>query len=114
MATKGIFAAVVTPVDNTGAISIERYCRHARWLLRQGCAGIGVFGTTSEANSFSVPERQATLDAFLAAGLEANKIILGIGTCASGRHRGARPPCPRPRRHRAVDDAALLLQEQHR
>ncbi len=82
MATKGIFAAVVTPVDNTGAISIERYCRHARWLLRQGCAGIGVFGTTSEANSFSVPERQATLDAFLAAGLEANKIILGIGTCA--------------------------------
>jgi 4-hydroxy-tetrahydrodipicolinate synthase len=82
MATKGIFAAVVTPVDNTGAISVERYCRHARWLLRQGCAGLGVFGTTSEANSFSVAERQATLEAFLAAGLPADKIILGVGTCA--------------------------------
>ena len=43
MPTKGIYAAVVTPVDDTGAISIERYCRHARWLLRQGCAGLGVF-----------------------------------------------------------------------
>jgi 4-hydroxy-tetrahydrodipicolinate synthase len=82
MATKGIFAAVVTPVDNTGAISIERYCRHARWLLRQGCDGIGVFGTTSEAASFSVAERQATLDSFLAAGLPADRIILGIGCTA--------------------------------
>lgn len=82
MATKGIFAAVVTPVDNTGAISVERYCRHARWLLRQGCDGIGVFGTTSEAASFSVAERQATLDSFLAAGLPASRIILGIGCCA--------------------------------
>ncbi len=82
MATKGIFAAVVTPVDNTGAISIERYCRHARWLLRQGCAGLGVFGTTSEANSFAVPERQAALDAFIAAGLPAAKMILGVGTCS--------------------------------
>ncbi len=92
MATRGIFAAVVTPVDNTGAISIERYCRHARWLLRQGCDGIGVFGTTSEAASFSVAERQATLDSFLAAGLPVERMILGIGCCARadtvalGRH----------------------------
>jgi len=82
MPTKGIYAAVVTPVDDTGAISIERYCRHARWLLRQGCAGLGVFGTTSEANSFSVAERQATLEGFLQAGLPIDRLILGVGTCA--------------------------------
>lgn len=81
MPMKGIYAAVVTPVDDTGAISIERYCRHARWLLRQGCVGLGVFGTTSEANSFSVAERQATLEAFLAAGLPIDRLILGVGTC---------------------------------
>ena len=81
MPTKGIYVAVVTPVDNTGTISIERYCRHARWLLRQGCAGLGVFGTTSEANSFSAGERQAALEEFLAAGLPAGRIILGVGTC---------------------------------
>jgi 4-hydroxy-tetrahydrodipicolinate synthase len=81
MPTKGIYAAVVTPVDDTGTISIERYCRHARWLLRQGCAGLGVFGTTSEANSFSVGERQATLEAFLEAGLPAARFVLGVGTC---------------------------------
>ncbi len=81
MPTKGVYAAVVTPVEDTGAISIERYCRHARWLLRQGCAGLGVFGTTSEANSFSAGERQAALEAFLAAGLPAERIVLGVGTC---------------------------------
>jgi len=82
MPSKGIYAAVVTPVDDTGAISIERYCRHARWLLRQGCAGLGVFGTTSETQAFSVAERQAGLDAFMASGLPAEKLILGIGCCA--------------------------------
>lgn len=82
MPSKGIYAAVVTPVDNTGAISIERYCRHARWLLRQGCTGLGVFGTTSETQAFSVPERQTALDAYVASGLPVSKLILGIGCCA--------------------------------
>lgn len=82
MSAKGIYAAVVTPVETTGAISVERYCRHARWLLRQGCTGLGVFGTTSETQAFSVAERQAGLEAFLAAGLPAERLILGIGCCA--------------------------------
>lgn len=82
MPSKGIYAAVVTPVDDTGAISIERYCRHARWLLRQGCTGLGVFGTTSETQAFSVAERQTALDAFVASGLPVEKLILGIGCCA--------------------------------
>lgn len=84
MPSKGIYAAVVTPVDDTGAISIERYCRHARWLLRQGCTGLGVFGTTSETQAFSVAERQEALEAYLAAGLPADRMLLGVGTCARG------------------------------
>ena len=67
MPAKGIYAAVVTPVEPGGAISVERYCRHARWLLRQGCTGLGVFGTTSETQAFSVAERQAGLEAYVAA-----------------------------------------------
>lgn len=79
---RGIWAAVVTPVDPDGQISVERYTRHARWLLRHGCHGLGVFGTTSETQAFSVAERQAALEAFLASGLPAERMILGIGCCA--------------------------------
>jgi len=78
----GIYAATVTPVDYSGAISIERFARHARWLLRHGCHGLGVFAVTGEAASFSVAERQAALEAFVAGGVPAEKLLVGIGTCA--------------------------------
>ena len=78
----GVYAAIVTPVDYSGAISIERFARHARWLLRHGCHGLSVFAVTGEAASFSVAERQAALEAFVAAGVPPEKLIVGVGTCA--------------------------------
>ena len=74
---------LVTPVDQTGAVAVERFARHGRWLLRHGCHGLCVFAVTGEAASFSVGERQAALEAFVAAGLPAEKLIVGVGTCAS-------------------------------
>ncbi|MEJ5233918.1 MAG: dihydrodipicolinate synthase family protein [Geminicoccaceae bacterium] len=79
---RGIWAAIVTPVDPDGEINLERWARHARWLLRQGCHGLGVFGTTGETQAFSVGERRAALEGLLAAGLPAERIILGVGCCA--------------------------------
>lgn len=81
-AKHSIYAAVVTPVDASGEISVERFTRHARWLLRQGCTDIGIFGTTSETQAFSVAERQNALDAYLASGLSPAHIMLGVGCCA--------------------------------
>lgn len=81
-AARGIFAAVLTPVDDTGRISVERYLAHAKWLLAKGCHGLGIFGTTSETQAFSVAERQEALEAFLAGGIPAEKVILGVGCCA--------------------------------
>jgi 4-hydroxy-tetrahydrodipicolinate synthase len=81
---KGIYAAIVTPVDRTGAIDLPRLAAHARWLLHHGCHGIGLFGTTGEATSFAVGERQRALEGLLAAGVAAERIILGIGCCACG------------------------------
>jgi 4-hydroxy-tetrahydrodipicolinate synthase len=78
----GIYAAAVTPVDYSGAISTERFIRHAHWLLGHGCHGLGVFAVTGEAASFSVAERQAALEAFVAGGVPAQKLLVGIGTCA--------------------------------
>ncbi len=79
---RGIIAAVLTPVDHVGMINVERFCRHARWLLRHGCHGLGVFGSTSETQSFSVQERQAALEAYVGAGLPADRMIVGVGCCA--------------------------------
>ncbi|HET6468783.1 MAG TPA: dihydrodipicolinate synthase family protein, partial [Geminicoccaceae bacterium] len=79
---RGIYAAILTPVDSDGRISVERWARHARWLLRHGCHGLGVFGTTGEAVAFSTAERQAGLDALAGAGLEPQRMILGIGATA--------------------------------
>lgn len=81
---KGIYAAIITPVDARGEIDTARLAAHARWLLAHGCHGIGLFGTTGEANSFTVAERRAALEALLAAGIPGEQIILGVGCCALG------------------------------
>jgi 4-hydroxy-tetrahydrodipicolinate synthase len=69
-------------VDGAGEIDTRRLGGQARRLLRQGCHGLGLFGTTGEATSFSVAQRHAALEAVLGVGLPAERIILGIGTSA--------------------------------
>lgn len=78
----GIYAAVVTPVGADGAVSAERLARHARWLLRHGCHGLGVLAVTGEAASFSVGERRAALEGLVGSGVPPDRLIVGIGTCA--------------------------------
>jgi 4-hydroxy-tetrahydrodipicolinate synthase len=70
------------PVHEDFSIDVERFMVHARWLLEQGCHGLALFGTTSEANSFSVDERMALLEAALAAGIEPERLMVGTGCCA--------------------------------
>lgn len=82
MTAKGIYAAVVTPTDQAGTILIEPYMRHAKWLLANGCHGLGIFGTTSETNCFSVAERQSALESYIAGGLDPAGMIVGVGCCA--------------------------------
>lgn len=78
----GIYAAIVTPVDYSGAISAERFGRHAHWLLRHGCHGLSLFAVTGEAASFSVGERQAALEALVHGGVPTDRLLVGVGTCA--------------------------------
>ena len=58
---------------------MARFVAHARWLLEEGCHGLVVFGTTGEANSFSVEERIDLLEGALDAGAAAR--------APAGRHR---------------------------
>jgi 4-hydroxy-tetrahydrodipicolinate synthase len=78
----GVWSPVLVPVGEDFSIDVERFIAHARWLLAQGCHGLALFGTTSEANSFSLEERMALLESALAAGIEPERLMVGTGCCA--------------------------------
>ncbi len=78
---KGLLSPVVTPFKSDLSPDPERFVAQCRWLLTQHC-GLAVFGTNSEANSLSVNERTALLDALLAGGVDASRMMPGTGCCA--------------------------------
>jgi 4-hydroxy-tetrahydrodipicolinate synthase len=78
---RGVLSPVLTPFNADGSPSASRFIRHCSGLLRDG-AGLAVFGTNSEANSLTVHEKRALLDALLDAGLPATRMMPGTGTCA--------------------------------
>jgi 4-hydroxy-tetrahydrodipicolinate synthase len=53
---KGIFAAKLTPLKNDLSVDNKRLVGHCNWLLKNGCDGLAVLGTTGKANSFSFGE----------------------------------------------------------
>jgi len=78
---RGVFAAALTPLQDDLSPDIGATIGHYRWLLDEGCDGIVCLGTTGEANSFSLDERLALLDAFGATDLP-SKLVVGTGCCA--------------------------------
>lgn len=80
--TKGVFAAALTPLDKDLKPNHKAFAVHCRRLLDAGCHGLGIFGTTGEANSFSVDERIAALEALLAEDIPGNSLLPGTGSCA--------------------------------
>jgi 4-hydroxy-tetrahydrodipicolinate synthase len=78
----GVLSPVVTPFTRDLAPDRERFVRHCKWLLANGCSGLAVFGTNSEANSMSVEEKLELLDALVEAGVPAATLMPGTGHCA--------------------------------
>ena len=76
---RGLWCATVTPMAADGTIDDRRFAAHARALFAQGVDGIAPFGTTGEGQSFSCDERRAGLDALLAAGIPATRIVAATG-----------------------------------
>lgn len=79
---RGVYAPVLTPVREDYSPDVERWVVYCQWLLENGCHGLAPFGTTSEANSFSVEERIGMLDRLVGANIPAEKLIVGVGCCA--------------------------------
>ena len=78
----GVLAPVLTPFTAALAPDPERFNRHCAWLLANGCAGLAVFGTNSEANSLGLEERRSLLEGLVASGVDPSRLLPGTGCCA--------------------------------
>ena len=78
----GVWCPALMPLDDKLAPDVPKYIDHCSWVLEEGCHGLVMFGTTGEANSFSVEERIRVLDAAIDAGLPAERMMVGTGCAA--------------------------------
>lgn len=73
----GVFCASATPILEDGTPDHAAFAAHCHALLQDGCDGIALLGTTGEANSFSIAQRQALLDQVIAAGIDPQRLLPG-------------------------------------
>src|ERR1700726_2016701 len=97
---KGVWPPAATPFQADLSIDFERYIAHCHALLADGAHGLAVLGTTSEANSLDLGEREVVLERLGAAGVAAPKLFAGPRAAPVGA-AGGRPPATRPRSARA-------------
>lgn len=78
---KGVLSPVVTPFDSRLEPDAARLLSQCKWL-QDNHVGLAVFGTNSEANSLSLPERAALLEALISGGINPASLMPGTGCCA--------------------------------
>ena len=78
----GVNAAVLTAMRADLSVDLDRMAAHSRWLLANGCNGLGILGTTGEANSLGVSERLAVMEGLAERGIPAARMMPGVGTPA--------------------------------
>jgi len=78
----GVWCPTLMPLNADLDPDVLKYIEHCRWSLAEGCHGLVMFGTTGEANSFSVDERIHLLDAAIDAGIPAERMMVGTGCAA--------------------------------
>jgi 4-hydroxy-tetrahydrodipicolinate synthase len=78
----GINAAVLSAMKPDLSPDLDRMAAHCRWLLANGCNGLGILGTTGEANSFGLHERKQILEGLVGRGIPAQVMMPGTG-CAN-------------------------------
>ena len=76
----GVFSASLTPVKKDLTINQDLYLRHCQYLMRQGHDGLAVFGTTGEANSFSVIEKRNNIEFLIENKIDPKVLIPGTGS----------------------------------
>ncbi len=79
---RGVIAAIATACDERNEIDLSRSLRLARFLLDNGCDGLNVLGTTGEATSFSLSQRQRLMSAYKSDGLPLDRLMVGTGAAS--------------------------------
>lgn len=82
MNLSGIWAAVVTPVDDSFEPDCARAIAYYTELLERGCDGINLLGTTGEAMSFNVRQREILMEAIEESGLPMQRTMCGTGAAS--------------------------------
>jgi 4-hydroxy-tetrahydrodipicolinate synthase len=79
---RGIWAAVVTPIDSSWSPDAVKAIPYYRELLAAGCDGVNIFGTTGEAMSFGTAQRRAFMTAVTRSGLPMDRMMVGTGAAS--------------------------------
>jgi 4-hydroxy-tetrahydrodipicolinate synthase len=79
---RGVWPALLTPLDARLNIDHSAFAAHSRALLEAGCTGVTPFGTTGEGPSFTVAERIDAVAALAAGGVPASRILVST-SCAA-------------------------------
>jgi len=79
---RGVLSPVVTPFNESLEPDATRFTKHCQWLLDSG-VGLAIFGTNSEANSLSLPEKRSLLDHLAQSGLPTQRMMPGTGACST-------------------------------
>jgi len=82
LSLRGVFAPTLTPIHADLSIDLEAYTEFCHRLLEGGCHGLVLFGTNSEATSFSAGERMAAVDAVIESGVAADRLVVGSGSAS--------------------------------
>lgn len=78
----GIWPAMLTPLTERLDIDHARFAAHGKALVEAGCGGLTPFGTTGEGTAFSVAERIAAVEAIVAGGVPAARVLVST-SCAA-------------------------------
>ena len=76
----GVYSAALTPIKIDLTVNKDLYLRHCQYLMRQGHDGLAIFGTTGEANSFSIKEKCETIDFLITNNIDPKVLIPGTGS----------------------------------
>lgn len=79
---KGVFSAAITPINEDFSINLNSYLLHCQWLLKQNLTGLGIFGTTGEANSFNIEEKIQALEFLIDNNISPDLLMPGTGQCS--------------------------------
>lgn len=78
----GVLVPAITPFKADYSVDSVLFNKVCHWLMAQGANGLAVFGTTSEANSLTMGERQSLLEGLVASGIDPHVLLPGTGMCS--------------------------------